>query len=164
MILHDELPMHYRLIAVFVLLFGQSLSRIVTLTRDQVDASGSSTKLRLADNDWIELPEPIAALLRSFLEHGWNTRTAANPHTNWLFPGGMPGKHLHIHTASNAPRDVGIPALATRNTTWLQPVREAPPAILALGISPRTAMQHATRAGTGYLAYAATRAADPGSP
>jgi hypothetical protein len=49
--------------------------------------------------------------------------------------------------------------LAVRHNTWLQPVREAPPAVLAqtLGISPRTAMQHATRAGTDYQAYAASR-------
>jgi hypothetical protein len=59
-LLHDELPMHYRLIAAFVLLFGQSLSRIVPLTREHVDVSGPTTRLVLADDDWIDLPEPIA--------------------------------------------------------------------------------------------------------
>jgi hypothetical protein len=160
LLLHDELPMHYRLIGAFVLLFGQSLSRIVNLTRDHIDVSGPATRLLLADDDWIDLPEPIATLLRSYLEDGWHTRTAANVGTNWLFPGGMPGQHLHIHRASDALRTAGIPALAARNSTWLQLVREAPPAVLArtLGISPRTAMQHATRAGTDYQAYAAQRA------
>lgn len=159
-LLHDELPMHYRLIAAFVLLSGQSLSRIVSLTRDHVDVSGPATRLLLADDDWIDLPEPIATLLRSYLVGGWNTRTAANAGTKWLFPGGMPGQHLHIHRASDALRTAGIPVLAARNSTWLQLVREAPPAVLArtLGISPRTAMQHATRAGSDYQAYAAQRA------
>jgi hypothetical protein len=114
----------------------------------------------LADDDWIDLPEPIATLLRSYLVDGWNTRTAAKRRHHWLFPGGMPGQHLHIHRASDALRTAGIPVLAARNSTWLQLVREAPPAVLArtLGISPRTAMQHATRAGTDYQAYAAERA------
>jgi integrase len=149
-----------RLIAVFVLLLGQSLSRIVALTRDHVDLSDTATRLLLADDDWIELPEPIATLLRSYLDDGWNTRTAANAGTNWLFPGGMPSQHLHIHRASDALRTAGIPVLAARNSTWLQLVREAPPAVLArtLGISPRTAVQHATRAGTDYQLYAASRA------
>jgi hypothetical protein len=43
----DELPMHYLLIAAFVLLFGQSLSRIVTLTRDHIDINGQQTRLLL---------------------------------------------------------------------------------------------------------------------
>jgi hypothetical protein len=123
--------------------------------------SSAPSPVGLADDDWIDLPEPIATLLRSYLVDGWNTRTAANAGTNWLlFPGGMPGQHLHIHRASDALRTAGIPVLAARNSTWLQLVREAPPAVLArtLGISPRTAMQHATRAGTDYQAYAAERA------
>ncbi|WP_157630375.1 hypothetical protein [Kribbella catacumbae] len=51
-------------------------------------------------------------------------------------------------------------------TPWLELVREAPPAILAktLGITPKTAMQHATRAGTDYLAYAATKTRKASSP
>lgn len=158
-LLGDNLALHYRLIAVFVLSFGQSLSRIVTLTRDQVDVTSTTARIRLID-DWIDLPEPLATLLRSYLTDGWNTRTAANPATHWLFPGGMPGQHLHIHQASDALRTAGIPVLAARNCTWHELVREAPPALLAqsLGVTPRTAMQHATRAGTDYQIYAATRA------
>lgn len=115
------------------------LSRIVTLTREHVDVNGPATMLLLADSDWIDLPEPIATLLRSYLKDGWNTHTAANASTNWLFPGGMPGHHLHIHRASDVLRTAGIPVLAARNSTWFQLVREAPPTVLArtLGISPK---------------------------
>lgn len=53
----------------------------------------------------------------------------------------------------------GIPAMATRSRAWMQMVRQAPPSVLAdaLGISPKTAMRYAERAGTDYLAYATLR-------
>jgi hypothetical protein len=61
----------------------------------------TATTLRLVDDDWIELPEPIATLLRNHLEDGWNTRTAANAGTNWLFPGGMPASPPATTPGSN---------------------------------------------------------------
>ena len=64
-------------------------------------------------------------------------------------------KNVVIATAANA--SAGIPVRASRNGTWQQLVREAPPSVLAeaLGISPKTAMQHAARAGADWLRYAA---------
>lgn len=56
-------------------------------------------------------------------------------------------------------RKLGAPALASRTATWRQLVKDAVLAE-ALGVSPATAMRHATLAGADFLAYAAIRTAN----
>lgn len=61
----------------------------------------------------------------------------------------MPGDHLSRDYLLQVLRTAGIPVLATRNATWQQLTRQAPPQVLAdaLGISPATAMRHTDQAG-----------------
>jgi hypothetical protein len=70
----------------------------------------------------------------------------------------MPGDHLSRDYLLQVLRTAGIPVLATRNATWQQLTRQAPPQVLAdaLGISPATAMRHAGQAGSDWARYAAT--------
>jgi hypothetical protein len=72
--------------------------------------------------------------------------TAARTSTHWTLTRLMPGRAMHVSRAAKALRDIGIPPGAARTGTWLQLVREAPPSVLAnaLGISPETAMRHAS--------------------
>jgi hypothetical protein len=89
-------------------------------------------------------------------------QTAANPDTDWLFP----GRHLTAQKLRDCLREAGIPPLASRSTTWQQLVRQAPPQVLAeaLGISATAALRHAARAGANWTAYAAqSQTADSGS-
>ncbi len=85
--------------------------------------------------------------------------TAANASATWLFPGGMPGRPITAASVVALLRAAGIPVLASRTGTWQQLVREAPPSVLAeaLGISPKTAMQHTERAGADWMRYATLR-------
>ena len=160
-LLHDELAPAYRVAACLVTLFGQSAGRIVTLTIDDVRVEEQSVRVRLTD-EWIEVPEPVGAVFRHHLDNRANTQTAANATSRWLFPGIMPGQHLDTKSVLDTLRAAGIPVRATRNTTWQQLVRAAPPQVLAraLGISPMTAMQHAERAGSDWARYAADRSAN----
>ena len=122
---------------------------------------GAGVRVRLTD-EWIEVPEPVGAVFRHHLDNRANTQTAANATSRWLFPGIMPGQHLDTKSVLDTLRAAGIPVRATRNTTWQQLVRAAPPQVLAraLGISPMTAMQHAERAGSDWARYAADRSAN----
>ncbi|WJJ14429.1 Fis family transcriptional regulator (plasmid) [Prescottella equi] len=160
LLLHDELSAAYRIAGCLVTLYGQSVGRIVTLTVDDIRIDGEHAKARLAD-DWIDLPEPLAALVKWHIENRPNTNTAANAHTKWLFPGRMPGEHINRQTMLDALRNAGVPVRAARNTSWQQLVREAPPQVLAkaLGVSATTAMRHAERAGSDWTRYAADRSA-----
>jgi hypothetical protein len=111
--------------------------------------------------DWLDLPDPLAALVLRHVENRPNINTAANSHTRWLFPGRMPGEHIGIQMMVQALREAGIPVRAARNASWQQLVRQAPPQVLAkaLGVSAATGMRHAERAGSDWTRYAADRSA-----
>lgn len=155
-LLDDTIQLPWRIAGGLVLLFGQPAQRIAELRLDQVDLTGDRVRLLLA-RDWLHVPEPFASLLREYLGRRRNMATAANASAQWLFPGGMPGRPITAASIVLQLRTVGIPVRPSRNGTWQQLVREAPPSVLAeaLGISPKTAMQHAARAGADWLRYAA---------
>lgn len=157
-LLDDTLELPWRIAGGLVLLFGQPAQCIAELRIDQVDVAEDQVRLLLA-RDWLHVPEPFASLLREYLGRRRNMATAANASARWLFPGGMPGRPVTAASIVLALRTAGIPVRASRNGTWQQLVREAPPSVLAaaLGISPKTAMQHAERAGSDWLRYAALR-------
>lgn len=155
----DTLIMSHRLIGLLVLLFGQPVSKIARLRTTNVILDEQRTALRLAD-DQLEVPEPVAALLRCYLtDPRYRCNTAAHLDSPWLFPGLMPGRPMHVYRVAEALRSQGISPRAAHTGTWLQLVREAPPSVLAqtLGITPTTAMRHAARAGTDYLDYPSLR-------
>ncbi|WP_445183491.1 hypothetical protein ACTXG6_34220 [Pseudonocardia sp. Cha107L01] len=165
LLLHDTLPLPYRIAGCLITLYGQSASRVVRLGINDVDADSGEVQLRLG-REWLPVPEPLSTLLATHLSKRSNTNTAANATTSWLFPGRMPNQPIHPQRLLDVLRDAGIPVRAARNTTWQQLVREAPPQVLAnaLGVSPTTAMQHADRAGSDWTRYAATIQASPKDP
>jgi len=75
---HDDLHVAHRLVAVLVLLFGQPISKIVRLRRDDVTVTADAVTLRLSD-DPITLPAPVAELMTAFLaDPRYRRNTAAN--------------------------------------------------------------------------------------
>jgi hypothetical protein len=163
LLLHDNLPLAYRVAGCLITLFGQPAGRIASLRLSDLDITGPAVRIRLA-HDWLPVPEPLATLIIKHAANRANTNTAANATCTWLFPGGMPGDHLDRGYLLGVLRDAGIPVLATRNTAWQQLTRQAPPQVLAdaLGISPATAMRHACQAGSDWARYAATAHQHPG--
>ncbi|MET9317870.1 hypothetical protein ABZX12_39115 [Kribbella sp. NPDC003505] len=157
----DRLALNIRISAGMVLLFGQPVHRLVAMRIEDTDTTGTVVRVRLGD-DALEVPEPFGDLLRAHLAARPNLQTAAHRDCPWVFPGFRPGQHLSPQHVRAALREIGAPALASRTATWRQLVKDAPPAVLAeaLGVSPATAMRHATLAGADFLAYAATRTAN----
>ncbi|MFB7457015.1 hypothetical protein [Streptomyces sp. NPDC056188] len=155
LLLHDTLPAAHRAIGLILILFGQPLSRIVKLRTDQVRDTPDGLQVAFG-SDWLSVPEPAAVVIRVHLTARPGLNTAANPTSELLFPGFMPGRPMHVYAVASILRAIGIRPLAARSRTWLQMVREAPPSVLAdtLGISAATAMRYAERAGTDFLAYA----------
>ena len=119
-----------------------------------------ATRLKLGA-DWLDVPEPVAALLRQHLRNRGNMTTAANPASPWLFPGQLAGEHRSYRRLVRVLHQLGIPARASRLAAWRELARQAPPAVLAdaLGVSPGTAMRHAFLGGADWSAYAARRRA-----
>jgi hypothetical protein len=158
LLLDDTLRLPSRIAGAFVLLYGQQANRIRQITVEQVRVAEDGVFFRPA-NDWIDVPDPLASLLASYLLQRTNMATAANPDSPWLFPGTMPGKPITMDGLLKQFLQAGVPALSGRSGTWQSLVREGPPTVLAeaLGISPVTAMGHAARAGADWLAYASLR-------
>jgi hypothetical protein len=163
LLLDETLSLGDRLAGCFVVLYGQQPSRIATLRTTDTCCTDGATRVKLGA-DWLDVPEPVAALLRDHPRDRGNMTAAANPASPWLFPGQLPGEHRSYRRLVRALHELGIPARASRLAAWREMVREAPAAVLAdaLGVSPGTAMRHAFLGGADWSAYAAHRG-DPTS-
>ncbi|PRX41758.1 hypothetical protein B0I32_1735 [Nonomuraea fuscirosea] len=154
LLLHETMPADHRIAGYLILLFGQPVQRIARMRIEHVKVIGELVELR-PGRVWIPVPEPFATLLRTYLGDRPHMNTAANPNSPWLFPGGMLGQPITPQMITDRLKREGIPPLAARSGTWLQLIREAPPAVLtqALGIHPITAMRYAKLAGADFLSY-----------
>jgi hypothetical protein len=143
LLLDDHLDLPWRIAGAFVLLFGQPAERIAGMTIGQVKvesdepvllnpAEGLDRRRRASGHAPAHLP--LDTLLHTYLGSRRNMATAANPDSAWLFPGGMPGRHIDAAHIANKLRAAGVPVLAARMGTWRQLVREAPPSILAAAL------------------------------
>ena len=93
-------PLRMRVAACVLLLYAQPVTRIMTLTIDDiVDEDGAMT-LRLGDPP-APVPEPFAALVRRLL-----AQRPADSTSRWLFPGRRPGQPLSYVSLSQGLRDL----------------------------------------------------------
>jgi hypothetical protein len=160
LLLDDTLALDNRIAGCLVVLYGQQVSTIASLHTADVSCTSDATRLRLG-TDWLDVPEPVATLLRHHLRNRSNMTTAANPASPWLFPGQFAGEHRSYRRIVRILHQLEIPARASRLAAWRQLVHEAPPAVLAdaLGVSPDTAVRHALLSGADWSAYPARRRA-----
>jgi hypothetical protein len=147
-----------RLAGCLVTLYGQQVSTIAALRTTDTSRAAGVTRLKLGA-DWLDVPEPVATVLRQHLRNRANMTTAANPASPWLFPGQLAGEHRSYRRLVRVLHQLGIPARASRLAAWRELARQAPPAVLAdaLGVSAGTAMRHALLGGADWSAYAARR-------
>ena len=158
LLLDETLASGDRLAGCLVVLYGQQPSRIVALRTTDTSCADGATRLKLGA-DWLDVPEPVAALLRQHLRDRANMTTAANPASPWLFPRQLAGEHRSYRRLVRVLDQLGIPARASRLAAWRELAQQTPPAVLAdaLGVSPGTAMRHAFLGGADWSAYAARR-------
>lgn len=157
-LLHDGgLPLDTRVIGLFVLLYGQPLSRISRITADQVTDDGTAVTVRFA-KDPIVMPPGVDELVRSLLTHRGKAAYDSRP-TRWLFPGGNPGRPITAQGLSTRLRSIGIQAGAGRNSALIHLAGELPAAVLAslLGLNPNTAVEWSKIAGRDWSEYVSLR-------
>ena len=158
LLLDETLALGDHLAGCLVVLYGQQPSRIAALRTTDTGCTDGVTRVKLGA-DWLDVPEPVAALLRDHLRDRSSATTAAIPASPWLFPGQLAGEHRSYRRLVHVLHQLGIPARASRLAAWRELTRQAPPAVLAgaLGVSPGTAMRHAVLSGADWSAYAARR-------
>ncbi|MGH9009810.1 MAG: hypothetical protein ACRDYF_08200, partial [Acidimicrobiia bacterium] len=158
-LLHDDnVDLGDRVAGCLVLLYGQQLSRIVALTRDQVRSAGSSgVRLHLGAAD-IEIPEPLAGLLTDLARSRRRyTGIGTTPDQPWLFPGLDPGRPLTAAHLGARLRRLGIATMPGRRSALLHLAGRLPAAVLAdlVNLHPTTAVSWVRTAGGDWTTYAA---------
>lgn len=157
-LLHDKtLTTIDRVAGLLVLLYGQSATRIVALTTDDVLRAEDQVKLRLGRHP-LHIPSPLDGMLLELV--ATRRGKASLGHTDnhqWLFPGGWPGAALHPDALAKRLRDLDIPVRAGRNTALMENAATMPAKALAdlLGISVTSAVRWTNLAGAPTDAYAA---------
>lgn len=145
-----ELPA--RVAGCLVLLYGQRVTRIVTLRSHDLDLRGPQVLLKLGQ-DPIEVPDPLATLLRGLHDQ------ATGP---WLLPGAKPGTHIGAERIRRRLRQLGIRPFSGRPAALLALAASVPAPVLGelLGYCDDTA-NHWRRAAAGDWARYASLAATP---
>lgn len=123
-----------RAAGLLVLLYGIQLTRIITLTRDRVDATSQPVKLTIGAEP-IELPKILGDAIIDLVD-------ASMRHPEgWLFPGRNPGLHLTPGPISRRLRAEGLRSGSARTTALIELTRQMHPRIVSdlLGITPASA-------------------------
>lgn len=150
-----------------MLLYGQQLSRIATITRDQITRRDDRTLTLRLGHDPIVVPDPLAGLITDLTATGRTYIGVGSPATTrWLFPGLHPGQPLTASRLGARLGKLGIDGRAARRAALNDLASQLPAAVLAelLGISNSTAASWARDAGGDWSRYAAHLAHDRRHP
>ena len=148
----DALELPARIGGYLLLLYGQPVTRIVMLRRDQIHLEHGRVLLQLGDEP-IALPPPLASLVRQQHAH------AEGP---WLFPGAKHGTHLGPERLCRRLGELGVQVCTARAGALLALAAAVPAPILAelLGYHDDTT-NHWRRAAAGDWARYACLASSP---
>ncbi|MFC1230469.1 hypothetical protein ACIGW5_30835 [Streptomyces prasinus] len=151
----DSLPLRARVAAALVLLYAQPVTRIVRLTVDDVIDDGTTVTVRLGDPP-SPLPEPVAGLMRAYVQSCWHLPYASSRSSQWLFPGRQPGQPMNPVSLQAHLREIGVPPQRGRTSAIRQLVLQAPAPVIAkaLGYQDKTATRLVTEAGGTWSRYA----------
>ena len=140
-----------RVAGCILLLYAQPVTRIMTITTDDIDDDNGSMVLRLGDPP-APVPEPFATLVRRLLAQRPTGSTS-----RWLFPGRRPGQPLSYITLSQGLRDLGVPLRLARVAAIRQLALQAPAPVIAeaLGFHHTTTHRQTIHAGGIWNRYAA---------
>lgn len=158
------IPTDDRVAAALVVLYGQPLTRIVSLslTTADIQRSGDGTAVVVLDGTPMPLHEPFSSLIGQ-LPVRRSDGVSDQLDSRWLFPGRHAGRPINARNLANRMRAIGIEPQGMRNTARAQLAASIPAAILAeiLGISPSTATRWTAIANGNWPAYVAGRAGLP---
>jgi integrase len=145
-----------RAAAILVVVFAQQIEHVVPLTWDHVDVEPSKVTIALGKTV-IEIPPPLDETFRELAAKA-PSNTAAQPNSNWVFPGYGPGRHINAASLRERLYQLFSPQ-AARLGTLHELTKLAPIATIAdaLGYSTKTIERHARGAATTYAGYVANR-------
>lgn len=136
-----ELDLAARVAAVFVLLYGQHLSRVVTWRTDRITEHPNRIGFRF-DQVEVALVEPFGTMVRELAPHSSSAASSADHISDWIFPGGLPGRHVSPGHLALRLAEHGIQLRRARNSALAELAADLPAAVLAdlLGMHIHTAV------------------------
>jgi dsDNA-binding SOS-regulon protein len=159
-LLDDEsLDLGDRVAGCLVLLFAQPISRLVLLTKDDIQGHHGRLFISLGREPLL-LPKPLAILVGRLKERqAGPASTGVKLDSRWLFPGLRLDTAIHEEAMRRRLRKLGITGRAARNAAALQLAKTMPAAILAdlLGVHESTAEDWTQLAAGDWARYAAAR-------
>lgn len=155
-LLHDDtIRLYTRIGGLFMLLFAQPLAGICRMRTAQVDAIDPDGRVLVTFRDTpLEMPEPLGALIRTHIGRRGQASYVSRGN-GWLFPGGIPGRHLATENIRSQLVARGIPPHSARHAALFALSGQIPHMILAqtLGISPTAATRWAALAARDWGTY-----------
>lgn len=153
----DSIDPADRVAGALVVIYGQPVSRIVTLTTTHVEVAEHQVFLRLGHHP-LDLPEPLATLIQNLPTRRRDGAAEHLPNT-WLFAGSHAGAPLKANSLAIRLQKIGIDPGRMRVAAADQLARELAPVVLAevLGIGHGTAARAVSRAGGDWTNYTADR-------
>jgi hypothetical protein len=161
LLLHDQsIRLYVRVAGLLTLLFAQPLTRICRMKASQISQDPGGPVTITFDTIAIELPDPLDQLVLQQLDRQGQASYASHP-DHWLFPGGIPGRHLGTETVRSQLVERGIRPSHARKAAMFQLAGEIPTPVLAelLGLNNNTAVRWATLAARDWSQYTARRKA-----
>lgn len=145
----NSLALRARVAAALVLPYPQPDSRIVRLTIDEVTVT-----VQLGDPP-PPLPEPVAELLRAYMQSRQYLPCAGSRNPRWLFPGRQPGQPMKPVSLQVHSRKIGVPPQRGRTSAIRQLVIQATAPVIAkaLGYHDKRAARLVTEAGGTWSRY-----------
>lgn len=149
-----HLPVAPRVAALILLLFAQRIGKIAALRCSDLQTQPDGLHLNLG-NIPVLVPAQVAPMFWDYLTHRPNQQTS-NGASPWLFPGTMPGQHIHADSMLVQIRNLGIDPGGARNSTLRSLVQELQPTLVAnaLGYSYQVIHKHAADAAVPLAGYA----------
>jgi hypothetical protein len=149
-----EIPARERVAAILVAVYAQPIVRVARFTIDQITISGTETTVRLAATP-VELPEPVAAAVRAWLDQRQASMPPLATPSPWLFPGNPPSRPIGELSLSRRLKHIGIECRQDRRAALLHLAGELPAAILSdiVGVHVNTATAWAQIAGRPWCDY-----------
>jgi hypothetical protein len=153
--LHEEgIPADVRVAGLLVVLYGQHLSRIACIERENVDLESVPPRIKLGKN-WLELPDPMGWHIAELLAQGPRRKAPFVENARWLFLGDGAGAHLSSDRLGARLAKYGIHSRSMRNTVLFQLGATVQPRTLArlLDLHTSTAVGWVNKAGGIYSNY-----------
>lgn len=152
----EEIALEIRVAGLFLLIFGQHLSRIVRLQSSDLQVFGERVYVAF-EKESLLLPPAVDELVVHMMKRRGHSVVKKS---DFLFPGGHPGRAIAVESMRIRLKEVDVVLRPSRNSALMELASQLPAPVLAdlLGLHDNTAVEWIRRARGDWNAYAANKA------